>query len=31
LGVEPVAGDLAASGGLAHDPGKLAAALAALV
>ena len=31
LGVEPVAGDLAASGGLAHDPEKLAAALAALV
>ena len=31
LGVEPVARDLAASGGLAHDPGKLAAALAALV
>jgi uncharacterized cofD-like protein len=31
LGVEPVAGDLAAPGGLAHDPEKLAAALAALV
>jgi uncharacterized cofD-like protein len=31
LGVEPVAGDLAAPAGLAHDPGKLAAALAALV
>ncbi len=31
LGVEPVADDLAAAGGLAHDPGKLAAALAALV
>jgi uncharacterized cofD-like protein len=31
LGVEPVAGDLAAPGGLAHEPDKLAAALAALV
>jgi uncharacterized cofD-like protein len=31
LGVEPVAGDLAAPDGLAHDPEKLAAALAALV
>jgi 2-phospho-L-lactate transferase/gluconeogenesis factor (CofD/UPF0052 family) len=31
LGVVPVAGDLAASGGRAHDPEKLAAALAAIV
>jgi uncharacterized cofD-like protein len=31
LGVEPVAGDLATPDGLAHDPQKLAAALAALV
>jgi uncharacterized cofD-like protein len=31
LGVEPVAGVLAAPGGLAHDPAKLAAALAALM
>jgi len=31
LGVEPVAADLAAADGLAHDPAKLAAALAALV
>jgi hypothetical protein len=31
LGVVPVAGDLAASGGRAHDPAKLAAALAAIV
>jgi len=30
LGVVPVAGDLAASGGRAHDPAKLAAALAAI-
>jgi uncharacterized cofD-like protein len=31
LGVEPVAGDLAAADGRAHDPQQLAAALAALV
>jgi uncharacterized cofD-like protein len=31
LGVVPVAADLAASGGRAHDPAKLAAALAAIV
>jgi len=31
LGVEPVAARLAASGGLAHDPARLAAALAALL
>jgi uncharacterized cofD-like protein len=31
LGVEPVAGDLAAPDGVAHDPQKLAAALAALI